>query len=316
VDIYLFDEIQNMPRWEQFLNRIHRLGKNVVVTGSNSRLLSAELSSSLTGRHVAIELFPLSYQESLMRESATLQSFRSYLETGGFPEVLLSRIDSRNYLSALWDAVILKDIVQRHKVRTVGSLRDLLALCLANICSRFSHDSIARALQADLSAPTVKKFLRYAQDSYLLTELAMYHRKPRVRIKSERKIYTIDNGFFSSHKLGVLDDSSKLLENFVFVELWRRGNKPNLDLFFYKTANNLEVDFLIRKGHQASELIQVAYSLSGFETRRREIAALVKAAQELEVPRLTLVTMDEQGEEIVDGRKVDIVSAYQWSSYS
>lgn len=312
VEFYLFDEIQNFPRWEQLVNRLHRLGKNLVVTGSNARLLSEELASALTGRHLAIELLPFSYDEALAGESGTPQIFLDYLVRGGFPEVVLGEADYRSYLSTLWEAVVLKDIVQRRRVRNVSALREVLSLFLASIGSRYSYESLARGLGGQVSAPTAKKFISYGSEAYLVAELSAFHRKPRVRLKSDHKAYLVDNGFYSARQAGIFDDRSKLLENMVFVELWRRGHRPNLDLFYYQTSDAFEVDFLVRRGHENLELIQVAYSLATAKTREREFRALIRAGDELSVHKLTVITLDESRLEQIEGQKVEVVSAPQW----
>lgn len=312
VEYYLFDEIQNFPRWEQFLNRLHRLGKNLIVTGSNARLLSAELGSALTGRHVAIELLPFSFSEATAERDSTPQFFVEYLVQGGFPEVALGRADYRGYLDSLWEAVLLKDIVQRQKVRNVSGLRDTCALFLASIGSRYSYESLTRALGGRISAPTVKKFVKFASEAYLIAELSVFHKKPRMRIKSDHKAYVVDNGFYSARHVRVFEDKSKLLENLIFVELWRRGFVPNLDLFYYQTSEGHEVDFLLRRGHENIELIQVSLTLASAKTRQRELRSLIRAGNELAVGKLTIITLDESGYEKLEGNEVEIIAAPQW----
>jgi len=312
VDFYLFDEIQNLPRWEQFLNRLHRLGYNLIVTGSNAKLLGEELGSALTGRHIAIELLPFSFSEKLAGTTADEGDFANYLLKGGFPEVTLGADDPKSYLRTLWESVILRDIVQRYKVRNVGGLRELLSLFLSTMSSRYSYESLARALSGRVSAPSLKKFIRYGCEAYLVAELTAYHHKPRVRIKSDRKAYTVDNGFFSAHHIGVSDDHSKRLENLVFVELWRRGYRPNLDLFYFQTSGGYEVDFLLRSGHKSLELIQVSYSLSSGKTREREFRALIRASEELKIIKRTVITMNEDRRESVGGHDINVISAARW----
>lgn len=312
VDYYFFDEIQNLSQWEKFLNRLHRLGKNVIVTGSNARLLNLEFASALTGRYAAVELLPLSLKEIASHEALSPSVLAAYLKEGGFPEVVMKTAVGTNYLSALWDAIVLKDIVQRHKIRQVPALRNLLTLALTSIGSRYSTDSLTRSLKGEVSAPTTKKFLSFASEAYLIFELSLFHSKPRRRLKSDRKAYTVDNGFFSSKQAGVFDDLGKLLENLVFVELMRRGLKPNFDLFYYETKQKQEVDFLVRDGVENRELVQASYSLSQQKTRDREYRALAQAAKELDVSELTLVTMNERRDERCDGRTIRVVPLKEW----
>jgi len=203
-DYLFFDEIQNLDRWESFLNRLHRGGRNLVVTGSNAKLLADELATALTGRHLAIELLPLSLKEVRGAISEAIDLEQRYLVQGGFPEVVLGKVDFRSYLSALWDSVILKDIVKRRRVRNVAELRDLLSLALSAMGSRQNSERLSRSLGETISPPTAKKFMSYGAEAYLISELHRYHLKPRLRLKADRKCYVIDNGYFSARQVGVL----------------------------------------------------------------------------------------------------------------
>jgi predicted AAA+ superfamily ATPase len=244
-DIYFFDEIQNMRRWEQFIHRLHREGKNCVITGSNAHLLSSELASALTGRHRSFELLPFSYEEFLSANfENTTENFLRYIKEGGFPEVVLKYSDAQTYLSTLWDSIILKDVVRRHKVRNISSLNNLYNVMLHAVSSRFNHDSLVRSLDHQVSAPTIKNFLRYGREAYLVAELEQFHFGARKRIKSDRKGFTYDNGFVTAKRVQTSLDLGRLLENLVFIELLRRGYKPNIDLFYYVSSQGHEVDFV------------------------------------------------------------------------
>ena len=167
-------------------------------------------------------------------------------------------------------------------------------------------------MNGKISAPTVRKFLEYGVEAFLISELLPFYAKPRRRIKSDRKAYVIDNGFFSARQIGVLEDHGRLLENLVFVELWRRGHRPNLDLFYYVTKGNHEVDFLVRDGHRNLELIQASISLGNQKTKERELRALANAAQELKVSKLTVVTLDQERIEKLDAFEINIKSVASW----
>lgn len=311
VDYYFFDEIQNFDRWQQFLNRLQRTNKNAIVTGSNARLLSEELASSLTGRHTAIEILPFSFKEV---ESVSNQesAFEQYLISGGFPEVVTKKADFATYLTALWDAIILKDIARRKKVRNISALSDVLSLLLSGTSSRFNVDSLRRSLSDSVSSPTIKKFIAYGEEAYLISELILYSHKPRVRIKSDRKIYTVDNGLFNAKNINFSDNHGLLLENAVFNELRNRGFRPNESLFYYVTRSGFEVDFITRKGHKNKEAIQVCHSLKRLKTRERELRALREAAEELEISRLRIITMNEESSECIADKNIEVVAAKRW----
>ena len=294
-EFFFFDEIQNYPRWESFINKLHRRGCNLVITGSNSRLLSRELASALTGRHLPFELLPFSFPEFLLasgtREADAGASFQRYLLWGGFPEVVLGGAEPSGYLRTLFDSVVLRDIVTRHRIRASTAMHDLLNLLINNAASRFSARSLERSLGA-LSTATIQKFIGYCREAYLVQDLQPYFFKPKIRLKADRKIYALDNGLISAVSQPVTANTSRLLENLVFVELVRRGFKPNRDLFYYQTRSGAEVDFLLRRGSENLELLQVTQNLSALKTREREIRALRLGAEELKPRRLTVVTLD------------------------
>lgn len=314
-DFLFFDEIQNYPHWESFINKLHRRERNVLVTGSNSRLLSRELGSALTGRHLSFELLPFSYQEYLQGTGTGMaddsEVFQRYLIWGGFPEVVLGAVDPASYLRTLFDSVVLRDIVSRHRVRAATSMHDLLHLLMNNAASRFSARSLERSLGA-LSTATIQKFIGYCREAYLVQDLQPYFFKPRLRIKADRKLYAYDNGFISARSQPATRNDSRLLENLVFVELVRRGFKPNMDLFYYQTRSGAEVDFLVRRGSENLELIQVTQNLSSLKTREREIRALRQGAEELKSRRLTVITLDTEERVREAGAEINIIPCRKW----
>lgn len=311
-DYIFFDEIQNYPQWESFINKLHRRERNIMITGSNSRLLSRELGSALTGRHLSFELMPFSYSEFLSGHPGdSLDNFRRYLTWGGFPEVVLGHAEPQGYLRTLFDSVVLRDIVTRHRIRSSTAIYDLLNLLVNSAASRFSGRSLERSL-GFLSIATIQKFISYFREAYLVQDLQPFFFKPRLRIKSERKIYTYDNGFISALSQPALSNDPRLLENLVFIELVRRGFKPNLDLFYYQTEVGTEVDFLLRNGSSNIELIQVSQILSSQKTRERELRSLTQAARELKVKKMTIVTFDTEEQIKQEGAKIEVVPCRNW----
>ncbi len=313
VDFYFFDEIQNMPRWEQFIHRIHREGKNCLISGSNAHLLSSELASALTGRHIAIELLPFSYFEMTQsRAKEDIHTFKEYLTHGGFPQVVLKQVDPAEYLRTLWDSIVLKDVVRRHKVRNVAALNDVYDVLINSVASKFNYESLTRSLGTRISSPTVKNFLRYASEAYLVAELCPFHFSSRKRIKSDRKLYTYDNGFVTAKRVQITEDKGRLLENLVFCELVRRGARPNIELFFFQTSNGFEIDFLLRSVSNDHQLIQVTWVMAEQKTRERELRALKDGAKELGLKKATILTFDHSERLEVDGVVIDILPAREW----
>ncbi|MBN8548311.1 MAG: ATP-binding protein, partial [Deltaproteobacteria bacterium] len=200
VDFYFFDEIQSLDGWEKWINKLHRRGKNILITGSNSKLLSKELATSLTGRFLQTELFPFSFREFVgvpqyLRTLPTGEAghqdqalFQKYLEQGGFPEINLSQIDPRDYLKTLLDSIVLNDIINRYRIRSSTQVRSLMMLLINSVASRFSARSLERALEGALSIATVQKFLGYFNEAYVFEDLPRYFHKTRERLKADRKI--------------------------------------------------------------------------------------------------------------------------------
>jgi uncharacterized protein len=311
----LFDEIQLCPRWEHLVNRLHRLGHKLIITGSNSKLLSGELASSLTGRCLEFKLFTFSYEEFLLARNLpkTPKSFVDYLQTGGFPSVATERSKGADFLPTLWDAVILKDLVQRFNIRRSVELKNLLHVVLLNMCSRVSARSLSRNLKDQLTHSTISKYLSWSENAYLCSLLHEYSFKPRERVNSDKKIYLYDTGFFTAHQRSGAGDLGRLLENYVFAAICRSGLTPNLDFFTYRTKAKYVVDFYIASNTHGRKLIQACYDTTDFETQKRELRALAHAARELNVTEAIVVTCAEGGQTYqYDGLEVNSVPAWDF----
>lgn len=322
----LFDEIQNLPNWELFVNRLHREGYNLVLTGSNAHLLSKELATHLTGRHIPIEILPFDFHEFLKaknflinKEYGTLPQYRGellnlmekYLLSGGFPEVVVRDVDPRDYLQVLFDALVFKDVVKRHRVKFSTQIGNLGSHLVNNFARLYTIRKILEALNLK-SASTIEKYIKYLEEAYLIFSLLRYSPRSIQRIKSPRKIYVVDNGFIGAKAIQHSPDRGKLIENLVFTELVKRGAKPNRDLFYYKTRNDREVDFVLKDGYVASELIQVCYDISNADVERRETKALLEARGELDVSNLTILTWDDKRVIKKDGMVIQVKSLWEW----
>lgn len=322
----LFDEIQNLPKWELFVNRLHREGYNLVLTGSNARLLSKELATALTGRHIPIEILPFSFEEYVRAKGYTIENdtqykltetggvfdlLGQYLVNGGYPEVVIKNLDPRGYLDVLFDSLLFKDVVKRHRIRFAEQM-DALGSYLVNTATLpYSLRKLVKVLDFK-SGVTLEKYLSYLIEAYMLFSLHRYSHKPGERLKSPKKIYVVDNGFVAAKGMQHSSDYGRLMENLVFMELVKRGAEPNRELFYYKTRNNREVDFVLKQGTVINELIQVCYALRTDDVERREVKALVEAAEELHVDTLTVLTWDQK-KEIRNGEYViTFVPLWEW----
>jgi len=322
----MLDEIQNLSGWEIWVNKLYRRGFNLVITGSNAKLLSHEMASLLTGRYVQLAVFPFSFHEVLtfnaismrgtddhtpVKTGKVLHHMDTYLKKGGFPETLLHPEMFQSYLSTLFDAVLLKDVVNRFKVRQTRQLYDLASYLLANYTNPYTYNQLAAELQFN-SVATVKKFVGYLEEPYLFLNLTRYHHKIKQQQKSPVKSYIIDSGFVMARSFELSPNHGRLLENAVFVELLRRQYQTGQTLFYYRTRNNREVDFLLRDGHKVSQLIQVSYDISGRKTLKRELQALTEAAGELSCSDLLLINWDQ--DEIVEQDQycIKLMPASEW----
>lgn len=216
------------------------------------------------------------------------------------------------WLRTLWDSIVLKDVVRRHKVRNVAALNDVYDVLINSVASKFNYESLTRSLGTKISSPTVKNFLRYASEAYLVAELCPFHFSARKRIKSDRKLYTYDNGFVTAKRVQITEDKGRLLENLVFCELVRRGARPNIELFFFQTSTGFEIDFLLRSASNDHQLIQVTWVMAEQKTRERELRALKDGAKELGLKKATILTFDHSERLEVDGVVIDILPAREW----
>lgn len=293
----VLDEVQNLPQWNDWVGKLYRRGYNMIITGSNSNLLSKEMESKLTGRYVSKEIFPFSLGEFL---GARKEDGRSagemadeYLQMGGYPEIVNNREIAANYLSALFDSIISKDIVRRFKVRKSEELYSLADLLMANYASEVTFGGIAQSLGIG-SENTVAKFISHLQMAYLFYLLPRFDFKFRSMRKAPRKVYAVDNGLITAKGYEISPNLGRRLENLVFIELLRRGYVPGKSLFYYRTRrDDKEVDFVCRTGTKVTELIQVCYEMNTIGAISRETSALDKASKELGCGRMRIIVWDK-----------------------
>lgn len=315
----LFDEIQNLKGWELFANRLHRQGYNLVLTGSNANLLSMELATHLTGRHLPIEILPFDFQEFLKAKNFSnldqkpelLKLLEQYMTFGGFPEVVTKNQHPRGYLDVLFDSLLFKDVVKRHKVRFSEQIDQLGSYLINNVSNQYSFRKIANILKFK-SDVTLERYLKYLEEAYIIFSLSGFSAKAGERLRSPKKIYTVDNGFVASKAVQHSSDNGKLMENLVFTEFVKRGFEPNRELFYYKTRNGREVDFAIMNGHEISKLIQVCYDVRSSDVEQREVKSLIEAGDELKVDNLTVLTWDDEREVEKNGKIVKFKPLWKW----
>lgn len=310
----LLDEVQNLPGWDLWVSKLYRRGINLVITGSNAKMLSSEMATVLTGRYLQIEMLPFSLEETLNWHNAssdlastTLAITDDYIHNGGYPETIAARNITKNYLSTLFDSILLKDVARRHNIRNTPDLYNLATYLLSNFCNPISINNLAEELGLS-SATTAKKFCNLLAEPYLFFYLPRFNNKLKLMAKAPKKVYVVDNGFVQSTAFNLSENLGRLLENQVFVELLRRGFTPGTTLFYYRSRNDREVDFVTRRGPKVERLIQVCYDISSEKTRRRELDALVECAAELHCDNLTIITNNRSEHIDWKGYHISIVS--------
>lgn len=271
--IYILDEIQDVDGWHLFVNRLLRSNLHLVVTGSNAKLLSGELATHLTGRYNEIHLFPFSFYEYCMFHHVDLvgittkadaerkRAFLDYIADGGFPEMQNMR-NKRGYVQSLMEAIVTKDIQRRFNIRNVNALRKIANHLINNVCQEVNYDDLAKILS--MSDVTVKKYVDYLRQAFLIQLLTKHSFKSKERIRNA-KAYIVDSGLQNNRDNAfAAENIGWRLENVVYIELLRRCTNFFLDIYYYKESpRSKEIDFVVCNQDKAVELIQVAYDIEG-----------------------------------------------------
>lgn len=292
----LLDEVQNIDGWDIWVSKLYRRGINLVITGSNAKMLSGEMATTLTGRYLEIKMLPFSLAEAKLFANSIGNAENQqddFLKNGGYPETFAQRSITQTYLQTLFDSILYKDIVRRHKIRNATDLNNVAMFLLSNFTGTFSYNDVANDLGLS-SVSTTKKFMDYLHEPFLFYYLDRYNNKLKLMKKAPRKVYVVDNGFVASKAFNLSENLGKLLENQVFVELLHRGYDTEKTLFYYHSRNDKETDFVLREGNKVKELIQVCYDMSKEKTEKREVDSITECAGELNCSNLTIVTWNEE----------------------
>lgn len=319
---YLFiDEIQNIDEWYLFVNRLLRTGMHVLITGSNAKLLSGELATHLTGRHLKIELFPFSFAEycdykkiskshGTTKEKGFLRAaFDDYLHDGGFPE-LLNEKRKQAYINTLVDSILKRDIEKRYSVKYKAAFENIANHLLNNAPAKINYNEL-QTLFSLKSDHTAANYVNYAKNAYLICGLHKYSPKSKIRVRDE-KAYAVDVALMNNRENALAGDNlGWRLETIVFIELLRRYRPLECDVYYYDETSG-EADFLVCKGNSVQKIIQVSYDISNPKTYKREINGLLLASSKTECNDLLLITDHDEQSCVADGKKIDIIPAYSW----
>ena len=322
VSYLLLDEIQDVDGWYLFVNRLLRTNLHIFLTGSNAKLLSGELATHLTGRYNEIRLFPFSFSEycsyhnvdvsniTTKADADRKRAFLDYIHDGGFPEMQNLR-NKRGYVESLIEAVLRKDIQKRFKIRNIEALRKTAHHLMNNACQEVNYDAMSDLL--GIADKTIKKYVDYVCQAFMIQLLTRYSYKSRERIRNQ-KAYVVDTGMQSNRENALAPENlGWRLENVVYIELLRRCTGRFLDVYYYKPSPRAkEVDFVVCDKGKALELIQVAYEIDTAKTFERETSSLVKASEALHCDHLTLVALTSSRDITIDGKTIHVVSALEW----
>jgi len=322
LEYIILDEAQNVEGWELFANKLRRT-KKVIITGSNSKLLSGELSTHLTGRHIDFTLFPFSFREFLTHKNVSLEELKEheystdasamadrmledYVANGGFPE---SYKFGEDILKSVFGDIVAKDVVRRHRIRNIGAVEALAKYLVSNSSNEITYNKLKNIFDIK-KVSTIKNYVGYLRGAYLILILERFSFKLKQQIISPKKVYCVDTGIINAISFKPTRQLGSLIECLVAVELQRQ--RADKEVYYYKDHQQREIDFVIKKGPSVEELIQVCYDVEDLSTKERELKALVKASKELRCKNLLCITWDYEGEEEFKGKKIRFKPLWKW----
>jgi predicted AAA+ superfamily ATPase len=314
---YFLDEIQNAPLWERWVNNLYGRDVKIFMTGSNSSLLSSEISTFLTGRNKQLRLDTFSFREFLRlrkinydlsrlssaQKASISKMFREYFEVGGFPLVLKNSDPdlSRQYFADILN----KDVMGRHKIREVKGINDLALFLLSNVGKRYSYSTL-KQVSGIKSLSTIKKYVGYFQESFLVYTVGLFDYSVRKQKVSSSKAYAGDNGFLKTVAFNFTENLGQRLENLVFLHLKRLG----LETYYY--AGKKECDFVAKRGIKVEVAIQVAASLDNPKTKEREVDGLLEAMRLYKLDKGVILTFEEEGVIKKGNHEIEVLPVWKW----
>lgn len=301
---YFFDEIQNIEKWEIFVRNMLDKKKRFIITGSNASLLSKELGTKLTGRHLRYELFPFSYKEmlKLTKKSVSLKSFDIYMSKGGFPEYL--KYKKLEILQELFNDIIERDIVVRYKLRDSKIIKEIAVFLLTNIGKEFSYNSLKKMFNLG-STNSITSYVSYFENSYLLFTVPKFDYSLKKQLVNPKKVYSIDTGFSNANSASFSLDKGRVLENIVFLQL-RRKNKQ---IYYFREEK--ECDFVVKEREKIIEAVQVCYKLDD-SNKERELTGLLEAMNKFHLKEGLILTYDQTDEFKIKGKKIIVMPTWKW----
>ncbi len=321
--IYLFlDEIQNVPNWEKFVRAVLDMENVLIfVSGSSSKLLSKEISTALRGRTLSYCIYPFSFKEFLKakdfeaekylssaKKAMLLNLLEKYIQ-GSYPETIFFEKEKEKILKEILDVTIYRDIVERFKVKNIRVMKLLFkSLVSSTHFSVHKFYNYLKSLGIKVSKNTIYNYVEFFSDSLILYTLRKYSGSYKEIEQTIPKIYLVDNGLLV---MNGIESRARLMENVVFIELLRRNFTLNNKLFYFSSEKE-EVDFVLKEGPKIKQLIQVCYNIEDFNTKEKELKALMKASRELKCSSLLVITWDYEGREKFKNKEVRFMPLWKW----
>jgi len=322
IENIILDEPHNIRGWELFVNRLRRT-KKVIVTGSNSKMLSGELATRLTGRHIDFTLYPFSFREFLTYNDFEFGEYittakmgliknllRDYFSQGGFPE---RYILGKEMLVSIYFDILEKDIIRRIKLKKKAAFKEMVKYLVSNFSSEITFSKLKNILDIK-DQHTIKNWIDGLEQAYLIKMIERFSPKLKESVIAPRKVYCIDTGIIEVISFRLSENIGRIMENIVAIELLRRKSywHPGMEIFYWKDHQGREVDFLIKEGTSVKELIQVTYASGRDEIESREIKSLIKASNELKCKDLLLITWDYEDEIKMDSKTIRCIPLWKW----
>ena len=322
---YIFlDEVQNIPHWEKWVNKEYELKlSKIILSGSNSSMLSSEIASTLSGRYLAVDVYPLSFEEYIhfkglhirtpldrVSNKITLnRELENYIKFGAFPKVLeYDEADRRELLTSYKNTILLKDIVARYKLKAFKVLEEIAAFLLSNSGMSISINKLKNNFS--ISYDMAHAYVEYLTKAYMIFEINKFDYSLKKQNSNDKKYYSVDLGLSNIMRVPSLQTRGNDLETIVFLELLRRG----YTVYYYKTSGDLECDFIVQKGKEIKMLIQVTSSLKDEKTKKRELQSFAKTKKELKLTDIAsiVITEDPSSEIMYESEKIQIIHLKEW----
>lgn len=313
--VYLLDEVQNIPSWERWVNNLYAKKVKVFVTGSNSSILSSEISTFLTGRNKIIKLYPFSFKEFLSfkkikidyktsdERRAIFNAFNEYFEKGGFPLVIIN--DDLSLSKQYFEDILNKDIIRRYNIKKIKELNDLILYLFSNVSRTYSYSTL-KQVSGIKSLSMIKNYIEYLKNVFIASTINRFDFSVKKQKVSSSKFYVLDNSFLKTVAFNFSENAGKRLENLVFIELIRRGKEV-----YYHLKRN-ECDFVIKEGLKITKAIQVCLTLDNPLTKKREVNGLVEALKEYNIKEGLILTLDKEEESTIQGKKIILKPVWRW----